>query len=165
MSEKLRMYFLVMRNIGTIDKGIQAGHCVEEYGDKYHNTALYKEYRKHKTWVILDGGVSNNGYNLQHEFHSEDLGSMELHEAYLIDNEISYASFREPDMNNALTALCFICDERVFDWVNYPIFEKWLQVNLSEDDNIDVKYSQWVKFVGGYTNAKIKELIVNKKLA
>jgi len=172
---ELRMYFLVMYNISPIQQAIQAGHCVEEYADKYGDTDLYKEYRKHKTWIILNGGTSNNGLIV--DFVNESwvdetkLGSMETYEKYLIDNNIPFASFREPDLNNALSSLCFICDEKVFDWKNYPTFEKWLENNGCNNVSAffttpyDVFYDLWTRFVGGEQNAKLKELIYGKKLA
>jgi len=179
---ELRMYFLVMYNISPIQKSIQAGHCVEEYSDKYSKTKLYKEYRKHKTWVVLDGGTSNNGIILckDGQWYDDEtkLGTMELHEKYLIDNNIPYASFHEPDLNNALSALCFICDEKVFDWETYPPFIKWATTyyHLSDDEkemkppydeseNLKTLYLDWIDFVGGEQNAKLKELIYGKKLA
>ena len=105
---------------------------------------------------------------------------MDLHEKYFIDNKIPYASFHEPDLNNALSALCFICDNKVFDWFNYPIFVKWvyefkgLQLTDKEKveklpyesgSSLDKLYQEWVEFVGGEQNAKLKELIYGKKLA
>ena len=170
---ELKMYFLVMYNISPRQQGIQAGHCVEEYSDKYHDTELYKEYRKFKTWIVLNGGTSNDGVVLDDSSQEWwtveiNLGSMELYEKYLIENKIPYAYFHEPDLNYSLSSLCFICDNKVFDWVNYPTFEKWIQLNPSNDEvplNMDEKYNQWVEFVGGEQNAKLKELIYGKKLA
>ena len=191
---ELRMYFFVMYNLSGIQQAIQSGHCVEEYGDKYHNTELYKEYRKFKTWIILNGGTSNNGFigdfkvndfsasriRRISDFDESKIGTMELYEKYLIDNNIPFAEFHEPDLNNALSALCFICDNKVFDWFNYPPFIKWvyefkgLQLTDKEKveklpyesgSSLDKLYQEWVEFVGGEQNAKLKELIYGKKLA
>ena len=66
MREKLnyRMYFFVPYNILDIQKGIQAGHVVEQYAAK-HKSAAYDDYvENHKTWIILNGGPTNNSYNL-----------------------------------------------------------------------------------------------------
>lgn len=180
---ELRMYFFVMGNIGTIDKGIQAGHCSLEYANLFGNTELYKEwFENFKTFILLSGGTSNNGtiviWNTLHRGLEQEnfvekvyinetlLGSMELYEKYLIENNIPYASFHEPDLNNSLSALCFICDEKVFDWKNYPNFQNWYSTNAgSMETPLEDDYQKWVEFVGGPTNAKLKELIDGKRLA
>jgi len=169
--KELRMYFFVMGNIGTIDKGIQAGHCAQEYSNVFGDTELYKDWFKNfKTFILLSGGTSNNGliFNPLPCTDETKLGSMELHEKFLIDNKIPYTPFREPDLNNSLSALCFICDNKVFDWENYPSFEKWLKLNppISEEPfDMEIMKSQWTDLVGGEQNAKLKELICGKKLA
>ena len=189
IKKELRMYFFVMGNIGTIDKGIQAGHCAQEYSNFFGNTELYKDWFKNfKTFILLSGGTSNDGFTLTGhdlpEYYYDDtkLGSMELHEKYLIDNNIPYASFHEPNLNDSLSALCFICDNKVFDWFNYPPFIKWVYefdgIQLTDEEKrtklpykeeefpiLYKLYNKWVEFVGGEQNAKLKELISGKKLA
>jgi len=197
---ELRMYYFVMYNLAEIQKGIQAGHCAVEYGQKYKNDFTYNEFAANfKTFILLDGGTSNNGLVLKqvgtgHNTLNEDmyyflldetkLGTMELHEKYLIENKIDYAAFHEPDANNALTALCFLCDEKIFDFENYPSFEKWAVTKKSLDfdeanllregtppyydkhnSTMNKLYKRWVRFVGGEKNAAIKQLIYGKKLA
>lgn len=171
--KELRMYFFVMGNIGTIDKGIQAGHCSQEYTNLFSKKELYKDWFKNfKTFILLSGGTSNNGFTIDTpwdcHFDETKLGSMELHEKFLIDNHIPHASFHEPDLNNSLSALCFICDNKVFDWENYPSFEKWIKLNpptSEEPFDMEMMKSQWTDLVGGEQNVKLKELIYGKKLA
>lgn len=180
--KELRMYFFVMGNIGTIDKGIQAGHCAQEYSNKFGKTKLYKDwFTNYKTFILLNGGVSNDGivHGDKNIYIEESrLGTMELYEKYLIDNEIPFASFREPNLNDSLSSLCFICDEKVFDWETYPPFIKWVSsfYHLSDDEkemeppydeseNLSTEFLGWVHLVGGQQNAKLKELIYGKKLA
>ena len=174
IKKELRMYFFVMGNIGTIDKGIQAGHCSQEYSNLFGDTELYKDwFKNYKTFILLSGGSSNNGIILDDDGHEwwideTSFGSMELYQKYLIENNIPYASFNEPDLNYSLSSLCFICDNKVFDWINYPTFEKWIQLNPPNDEiplNMDEKYNEWIEFVGGQQNEKLKELIYGKKLA
>ena len=186
-----RMYFFVMRNIGQIDKGIQALHCSDEYKIMYPESVKYLEHiRNHKTAILLDGGVSNNGVGLNphaignrlevgtYYIDETSLGSMELYEKYLIENNIEHSSFREPDLNNSLTALGFVCDEKVFDWEIYPSFFNWLDLlgyrSTSQQkkssppyigEEFQKMYPTWVESVGGENNAKKKELIFGKKLA
>lgn len=183
---ELRMYFLVMGNISPIQQGIQAGHCALEYANIFGNTKLYEEWFSFKTFILLSGGTSNSGVVLDERarewwIDETKLGSMEKYEKYLIDNKIPYASFNEPDLNDALSVLCFICDEKVFDFVNYPPFEKLMEMDISElDSSSDIfKYlinlgpldtedemeKSYEKFVGGEQNVRLKELIYGKKLA
>jgi hypothetical protein len=157
-NRELRMYFLVMDNLSSIQQGKQAGHCAEEYAEKYGQTDLYKEYRKFKTWIILNGGVSNDGHN------GGELGSMEKYQQFLIDNNVPYAFFRESDLNNSLSALCFICDNRVYDWENYPTFQKWFGENSNDDLSLEDGIYGWSEFVGGKINVSLKELISGKRL-
>jgi hypothetical protein len=189
MEEKreLRMYFFVMYNLSPIQQGIQAGHCVEEYADKFGQSELYKEYRKHKTWIILNGGTSNSGLVIPSTTPYTDQtkwGSMEIYEQYLLEHNIQHSSFHEPNLNDSLSALCFICDNKVFDWENFPPFEKWAVSKHSFDSielgilqkgvppyynkfnsTVNKLYKRWVRLVGGEQNAKLKGLILGKKLA
>ena len=111
MKEELeyRMYFLTMRNISEIQKGIQCGHAAIEYSLKYQDNPIYQEWVKnHKTFIILNGGVSNNG-------SSYPLGTMETYLLMLEEKGIRLAVFKEPDLNWSLSAIAFILDERVFN--------------------------------------------------
>ena len=101
----LRMYFFVLYSLSPIQKGIQAGHAALEYAKKYQSSNIYTEFiNKHKTWVILDGGTTNDSY--------EYVGSLNKIQKLLTANMVDHAYFREPDLNNSLTAVCFIADER-----------------------------------------------------
>lgn len=143
-----------------------------EYANLFGDTELYKEWFKNfKTFILLSGGTSNNGIILDNNSREWSIdetkyGTMESYKHFLIDNKIPYASFHEPDLNNSLSALCFICDEKVFDWKNYPNFQNWYGINCTSSDiPLEDEYQRWVEFVGGPTNAKLKELIEGKRLA
>lgn len=119
---ELRMYGLVPYNISPIQQSIQFGHAVVEYGLKYFKDKNYQEWAKnHKTFIILNGGTTNNlGEHHYHKWGEENIGSMQKHLIALIDNKIKYANFYEPDLNDSLTAIVFIVDERVFNKEKYP---------------------------------------------
>jgi hypothetical protein len=103
----LRMYFFVMYNLSGIQKGIQAGHAAVEYQLKYGKTKKYKDFVKnHKTFILLDGGGSND--MLVREQELEDLG-------------IKFASFIEPDLNNSVSAIAFIVPEHIYNCVDSEI--------------------------------------------
>jgi len=170
------MYFFVPYNISEIQKGIQAGHAALEYANKYHNTDIYKRFIEYdKTWIVLNGGTTNNNYELG---SGESLHSLNKIADGLVVNNIEFAYFKEPDLNDALTAVCFIVDERVYNYKKYPDFKEWIidnsnynykQINILEVDILIDKYKahylEWVELIGGEKNVFLRDLIRNKKLA
>lgn len=177
---ELRMYFFVPYNISPIQQAIQAGHASLEYALKYGNTGFFKDFVKNwKTWIILNGGTTNCSRDLD----GISMGTLNQIGDDLITNEILFSYFNEPDLNNALTAVCFICDERVWNREDYPDFIDYLINSFSgiSDPRRDVelrmmtmeglifqhtdKYMEWVEFLGGKKNVFLRELIKGKKLA
>lgn len=176
-----RMYSFVPYNISEIQKGIQAGHAVEQYARIHGKSAYYKDYvDQHKTWIILSGGPTNNNYDIEEAGH---LGNI-LNEVKKIG--IPYAEFHEPDLNDALSAVCFLVDERVFNYDDYPEIpefskdkmqrtygnSKWLElfkngpVSLELiSEEIPEIYKEWEKMLGGNDNIQLRYLLKGKKLA
>jgi hypothetical protein len=86
-----------------------------------------------------------------------------------------FSEFYEPDLNNALTAVVFLVDERVFDRVTYPNFEKevlpWSKTKPSEkklkelEERNAVNYEKWCDKIGGPKNAFLREFLPKFKLA
>lgn len=172
-----RMYGLVPYNISPIQAGIQFGHAVVEYGQKvkefgqletnYNNWA-----NKDKTFIILNGGTTNENED------SKFYGSLQQHRDLFTVNGIPIAEFREPDLNDTLTAFVFLVDERVWnrelypDYVNMPFpwngkkgyrptdadMEKWEKDNAKNRD-------KWVEKIGGDKNAFLREHLRTLKLA
>lgn len=174
---KYRMYFFVPYNISEIQKGIQAGHAALEYANWHGASFEYKDFIKNdKTWIILDGGTTRK----KSENPSDTMGSLNFIEDQLIENNIRRANFYEPDLNFALTGVCFLADERVWDFENYPDFEKslWEEAVATSMfggqkrsrefliEKYPEAYMTWTTDVmGGEKNAFLRELIRNKKLA
>lgn len=135
-----RMYFLTPYNLSPIQAGIQSLHGVVEYHLLYGDDIEYLTWAKHwKTVILLNGGTSNNSGSHMYENpinnpnNTPMYGTMEQHGDALSFANIKYAAFFEPDANNMLTSLAFLCDERVFktrqrgpDDVVYPNFEDWV---------------------------------------
>ena len=183
---ELRMYFFVAHNLSSIQQGIQAGHAALEYADKFGNDETFIDFvRNWKTWIILNGGTTNN----EKDVNGIALGTLNQIADELEDNEISYACFHEPELNNALTALCFIVDERVFNYVDYPDFVNWLHdIKMTDEAKKEIKkknptfwltlklqpktqqemfpeyYKEWIEFFGGNKNVYLRELLKNKEL-
>jgi hypothetical protein len=185
---ELRMYFFVPYNISPIQQGIQAGHALGRYCLKYgrHDPKhiVWDFLEQWETWVILNGGTTNDERN----FEMIPAGSLNVIGDQLQDNDIEFAFMIEPDLNHALTALSFICDERVFNKKDYPDFIDYildvkmypvareevpadnyvrLKMQTSEwhQENFPEYYKEWVRFVGGVKNVFLRDLLKDKKKA
>jgi len=144
-----RMYLLVHRSLSGIQKGIQAGHAALDYTLKYKDNSdtIFDFILNDKTWIILDGGTSQDLDEIYHILDTD----------YGID--VNY--FKEPDLNYSTTAVCFIVDERVYDRERYPDLEKFVGDLSSNEDN----YKQWVYSLGGETNVMLREFLSQFRLA
>jgi len=191
---ELRMYGLTPYNISPIQQGIQFGHAVVEYGQKMkhlgeHNQSLNIQYNdwadNWKTFIILNGGTSNHSVNRYSD--TEDFfGSMENNLKLLEDNDIQIATFYEPDLNDMLSGIVFIVDERIFNKKDYPDFSNWLMsskyAELIRTFDTDVNtiaeyiknstnkedqkaYKEWVSLVGGEKNVFLRDFLKNFRLA
>jgi hypothetical protein len=184
-----RMYGLVPYNISSIQGAIQYGHALQEYNnmmiglreDSYRNVydkspllvAFDKWRKKDKTFIILNGGTTNDNRD------SKWYGSLQQYRDLLIEKYIFFAHFKEPDLNNALSAIVFLVDERVFNRELYKDFEptpmpwahkgKNYTPNESElkkwNEENDRNYKNWVDKVGGESNAFLRETLKKFKLA
>lgn len=180
---ELRMYFFVPYNISEIQKGIQAGHSalrfVLKYGRHDPDSIIWDFIEKYETFIILNGGTTNDKFNTVEE---KPVGSLNQIALKLSINRIDHSVFREPDLNGALSAVCFVADERVWDFKQYP---DWVSVNTempfsseSEDGTVTLgepietnqdgmTYEQWKEHIGGGKNLFLRELVhpKNAKLA
>lgn len=214
---ELRMYGIVPYNISEIQKGIQFGHAVVEYGQMakrfgvpqtetrqssegstYRVTSYppegaeiekaYEEWADYwKTFIILNGGTSNHSMNRYHD--GEFQGTMEQHLAALEDAGIATATFYEPDLNDMLSAVVFIVDERVFNKKSYPDFGDWIMENhysyLADNMTTSSKiermrldgrfdgaqgiegklFAEWSGIVGGAKNIFLRDYLKGFRLA
>lgn len=214
---ELRMYGIVPYNISEIQKGIQFGHAVVEYGQMakrfgvpqtetahssdgstYRKTSYqtggaeieraYDEWADcWKTFIILNGGTSNHSQNRYHE--GEFQGTMEQHLSALKEAGIPVATFYEPDLNDMLSAVVFIVDERVFNKKSYPDFGDWIMENhysyLADNMTTSSKiermrlegrfdgaqgregdlFSEWSGIVGGAKNIFLRDYLKSFRLA
>jgi hypothetical protein len=193
---ELRMYGFVPYNISEIQKGIQFGHTVVEYGLVNHLDNDYLNWAKYnKTFIILNGGTSNHSVDRYREeaFNKgwrEDetyVGSMETIKTTLEENDVKIATFYEPDLNDMLSGICFIVDERVFnkkylglgDWIvenygdmimdnhgfgfNVSRLEK--QIKYSEIPKEQKIYQKWVEYIGGEKNVFLRDYLSKFRLA
>lgn len=119
MKRKYRMYGLVPYNLSPIQQGIQFGHAVVEYGLDYGHTPEYQKWAdKDKTFIILNGGTTNDKISTETGL---PFGTLNNHELILANElDIPTSRFTEPDLGDQLTAIVFLVDEYVWDTETYP---------------------------------------------
>lgn len=154
---ELRMYGLVPYNISPIQQAIQFGHSVVEYSlmEDYREEYL-KWAKKWKTFIILNGGTTNNT-------SPEKYGTLNKHLQTLFVYGINFSYFKEPDLGDQLTAITFIVDERVFNKEKYPE-----PMYFRDEDPMEGEfdsYEDWVKYIGGPKNVFLREFLSQFRLA
>jgi len=178
-----RAYFFVPYNISPIQQGIQAGHALGRYALKYGRKdpdhVVWDFLENHETWVILNGGTTNE----ERDFEGIVAGTLNQIGDSLLAKDIEFSYFHEPDLNHALTALCFVADERVFDRELYPDFinffidnyrtsapaQEIVGIRMLSNEALQEMYSdhykEWVRLVGGVKNVFLRDLLKDKRLA
>lgn len=165
MERTYRMYGLVPYNLSPIQQGIQFGHAVVEYGlgGRGKTKIEWNEWaRNHKTFIILNGGTTNNRV-----VNDIPVGTLNQHLETLKENDIEVGIFSEPDLGDQLTAIVFLVDDRVFDKETYPDWEDWLNhtMKIDEEAGYNEKYAEWVESVGGEQNVFLREFLSQFRLA
>lgn len=82
---------------------------------------------------------------------------MEQHLETLKANKIKCAAFYEPNLNYALTAICFLVDERVFNKKDYPDFEQPTSENFLNLSDLN-DYEAWEVYVKKSKYQFVKEV-------
>ena len=171
-----RMYGLVPYNISPIQQAIQYGHALQEYNnamfeqlykDKWQKSKKDDDFikfqkwaNKDKTFIILNGGTTNKQPSIT---TGEPFGTLDKYALQLNEQKIKIATFNEPDLNDALTAVVFLVDERVFDKKKYPDFEE--KPTSGDIDGWHEDYLNWVDDIGGDTNVWLREFLSQFRLA
>jgi hypothetical protein len=153
-----RMYCLVLRQLSGINKGIQAFHAGLEYANKFHNEIDFQKYiTDDKTLIILDAGIYQDLVEIKKTLEAA---------------RINHTTFTEPDLNDTLTAICFLADDRVWNSEVCPSLENFIKLYdmESESDESSVRtvadlYEQWIDMIGGPENEIIQNIIKDKKLS
>lgn len=165
---------LVPYNLSPIQQGIQFGHAVVEFALRYGQRPDYNEWaNNHKTFIILNGGTTNN--------HPSTPGTMQTALAELESRGIRRETFHEPDLNDALTAIVFLVDDRVYDpsvvgefpWKADAEGMPFSVVDLLDPtwriDNftphMQQKYDEWQNNMGGSRNVFLRYFLKQFRLA
>ena len=123
----LRMYFFCLRQLSGLDKGIQAGHAALEYANLFRDDTTYNTFvNDHKTFILLNGGGS------------DDIMDREVE---LREFNIPFASFIEPSLNYATSAIAFIVPESIYGMT--PNTPSWFD-GYSRDKK-DYEIAAWLK--------------------
>lgn len=176
-----RMYGLVPYNISSIQGAIQYGHALQEYNNLMFDAidsifvkpieyVGFNKWRKEdKTFIILNGGTTNE--NKDDKWY----GTLQQSRDILIEKKILFGEFKEPDLNNSLTAIVFLVDERVFDRETYPDYvdtpyDRFKDGKNEEtikqwEDNNNMNRAFWVDKIGGETNDWLRTWLKNFRLA
>jgi len=132
--KEYRMYGFVPYNISPIQQGIQFGHAVVEYANKHCRKKSYIDWANNdKTFIILNGGTTRDHRSLKHQ------GSMQEICRELDKFGITYATFREPDLNNALTGIVFLVESEIFN------FDLNSYIEGFDYTDVDVDFVKWLK--------------------
>lgn len=189
--KELRMMGFVPYNISGIQAGIQFGHAVVEYSVDYGNSSKYIDYAKnYKTFIILNGGTTNS--NKEGKYYGSMDQTLETIKSL---GCIEVSEFREPDLNDSLSAFVFIADEVLFDHYAYPMLEEYQSIRYNneytsriETNSIDLSddfpitqilnstfnhrekvYEQYAKdymeIIGGEARYEIKKILKSARLA
>lgn len=161
---ELRGYGIMPYNIRAIQCGIQYAHSLVEYVLDFFNTQSFQLWgKKYKTSVLLNGGTSNHSVNRYSE--EEYLGSMEQHLKQFQDNGITFSTFYEPDMNDMLSGIFLIVDERAFNFRKYPDYGfKYNKVTekFEKEDwytNGTIPTQEWLESIGGEKNYFLRQYL------
>jgi hypothetical protein len=150
------MYCLAERHLSPVQKAIQSAHAIVEFIGHTtpmdeHAKVLAQWMDEDKTIIILDGGNSDE---------------MMTCLATLKDNHIPFAEFHEPDMGGFLTAICFLVDERAWNYDVYGrSYEEYNCRCYLESGVEHLDYNGWIDKIGGARGKIIKEMISTRRLA
>lgn len=101
-----RMYCIVLRQLSTMQKGVQAAHSVAEYMRLFgHCSETDRWVCCDKTVIVLDGGTSPEMANIVDEF---------------VSRGIRHAVFEEPDLFGLFTSVSVLASELVWDRETWP---------------------------------------------
>jgi hypothetical protein len=182
IGSELRMYGIVPYNISEIQKGIQFGHGVVEYMLQYGTTPLCKDWAtNHKTFIILNGGTTRNSPTISIE-HAGTMQQLALE----LSTCVPMATFYEPDLNNALTSVNFIVEDRIFSdelsikdnflpearTIEYFLnhYDQFIKAEEGDKEaeealSIGTFLRDFLVEIGGVRNLKLRTIVENLKLA
>lgn len=154
-----RTYEIVLRHLSGVNKGVQVEHSAKRFIWKYRNEPFVEELMENpenETTIMVDGGTHQDMVEIQRQL--EELN-------------IPHTFFIEPDLNDCMTAITVVADERVWDRENYKSYRDFVDFNMANDgisiySSIKPTYiEEWYEYIGGEQNSKLYEILSTKKLS
>lgn len=165
---ELRMYGLVNYQLSGIQKGIQFGHAVVEYGQMVKGTELEEKYNdwadNWKTFIVLNGGTTSDEL-VDIEDRLQYHGSLNRYSEQLKEMDIPIAEFREPDLGNQLTAVVFIVSESAFGIPTQREFMREFQLYTTGGKSRDQQVLEMRQEKYGEENVAIKDFLTPLRFA
>ena len=147
------MYGFAIYQLTGIQAGLQFLHATDEYSIKYDKDIEYHDWLKnYKTVILLDGGSTNDS--------TMSPGTMQQFLTELRLAKIKHTFFREPDLNDSVTAIAFLVNELAFDRDKYPEPEKLGPLNPPE---LLKARNDWEKLLGKQ-NVFMRNFLKGKRL-
>lgn len=142
-----KFFVLLPFNISAMQCGCQAFHAGKDYFVKYHRTPQFKVWNDQNTVVFLDAGDTNNDEG------TDFFGSLNQDLKTLQGIDVPVGIFYEPSLNNALTAVGFIADERVFNRKLYAWEDRTSPRVPTEEE---------IESIGGFRNLVLRGIVYPK---
>ena len=176
-----RMYFLAPYSISAMQVACQQVHGIVDYATKFQKNADYQQWStKDHVVTILNGGTTNDGW-IRDNYDPARRGTMDVALANLQDMGVNVGFFYEEDLNNALTAVVFLADERVFNRKLTPTEKKWKKRQRFFEDQetnglpytlmppteaqLQAEEADFEREVGGKQNAFVRRLVYHLNLS
>jgi hypothetical protein len=95
--------------------------------------------------------------------------TMMEHVQTLLEFDVKFTTFCEPDLYGNMTAICFLADERIWDKEKYPGRWEWV-AEMNKENPLHLVHhifdeEKFIKTIGGENNFKIREFISKFRLA
>jgi len=177
---EVRIYLFTIYQLSGNQKGIQCLHAALRYGRKYYFDPTFNYFMDNwETAMMMNGGTTNIRVNEE----GVSVGTLNQILDKIKANDINHTFFHEPDLNDALTSVCFLVDERVFNFKDYPKFSDYvishLNTDLPNEEIVRIRimgvetikevyakeYGDWLELIGGKQNEFLKDLLPNYRWA
>ena len=150
-----------------IARGLRLSH------EEYYTYGGFNEWRKDKILIVLNGRTSYSELNEATKSPLEDLNNYNLQ---LGKFHIETGTYYSNEINNQLTCIVFLGDERVFNKEKYPDFDKFLlqfkdiidtfdkdrsynSIVKEITENRSTIYEDWVTSIGGKRNEFLRDFL------
>lgn len=130
--EEQIMIVFTLRQLSSLDKGIQALHAVVEYGNLYGDDKEYQRWSNFdKTVIIKNGGAVSSMTN--------------IFETLTTKYGLKVAIFNEPDLDGLTTAIAVLIPSRIHNPDIVEYYVKMGQHSLTRKDMEEASLCEWFR--------------------